>query len=503
MKKLVCALFATALLFFASSGSYAATLGNVIAPGSDSAKGSSWSSPNGNYHLDWQKDGNLVLYDKGGAVKWQSGTNESPAPWERNTPQVNTFRMQGDGNAVIYRNKTEPKWTTSTMSMSAYMEVLDVGQVAIFGADGKSLWQSGQGSIATSKIIKAKVLGNVIKSGETPPKGSQWSSPNGNYFLFWQEDGNLVLKDKSSRVIWASNSNSLNCRTFTMKPDGDASMDCDTRRGWSTGTGTVSYSVQLSTPPQPYREEIRTKSNPGAYMEVRDAGQIAVVSKDGTKVLWSSAGVPAPAPAPRVPASCPKGTVLNANAGSFGDPKVEGCMSATRPCPVDTTLTGNTCSMAANTAKPSSCQTGKEFNGQCASCSTPDTTLTIIQSSSGKEALCWGKPTSSNLCPNGQKVGGLLDGGKQRQCLGKSPDMSPMSCRAGETLRGKACVNEKTACPSGLTLVETAGVFSCQSKVTSCPAGTTMVNASLCSAAAICPPNTTLSEKIYCVSKAQ
>ena len=52
-----------------------------------------------------QGDGNLVVYDGGGAAVWDSGTWDSPGA---------ALFVQDDGNVVIYRPEGHPLWATGT-----------------------------------------------------------------------------------------------------------------------------------------------------------------------------------------------------------------------------------------------------------------------------------------------------------------------------------------------------------------------------------------------------
>ena len=52
-----------------------------------------------------QSDGNLVVYDAGGAPVWASTTDGNPGAH---------LEVQGDGNVVIYRPDGTPIWATNT-----------------------------------------------------------------------------------------------------------------------------------------------------------------------------------------------------------------------------------------------------------------------------------------------------------------------------------------------------------------------------------------------------
>jgi len=96
--------------------------------------GQALDSANGDYGLNMQGDGNLVLY-QGSTALWSSGTAGTAA-----TRAV----MQGDGNFVLYSSSGSAIWATGTSGNSgAYLEVQDDGNVVIYSATGTALWSTG------------------------------------------------------------------------------------------------------------------------------------------------------------------------------------------------------------------------------------------------------------------------------------------------------------------------------------------------------------------------
>jgi hypothetical protein len=89
--------------------------------------GQSLFSPNGQYHLDMQSDGNLVLYSGG-------GNSPSQAVWSPNTQGKGGAYavMQGDGNFVIVRQDHHPVWATGTNGQQGlHARIHDDGTFAI------------------------------------------------------------------------------------------------------------------------------------------------------------------------------------------------------------------------------------------------------------------------------------------------------------------------------------------------------------------------------------
>jgi hypothetical protein len=97
------------------------------------------TSPSGQYRLQYQNDGNLVLVDtwtNPWTPIWSSGTND----WN-----PGFVAMQGDGNLVIYNGDNNPVWATGTGAYSgAYLALLDTGTLVIL-LDGYARWWSDSG----------------------------------------------------------------------------------------------------------------------------------------------------------------------------------------------------------------------------------------------------------------------------------------------------------------------------------------------------------------------
>ena len=96
--------------------------------------GQSLASCNGDYSLDVQGDGNLVLY-KSGAALWSSGTAGTSA---------SEAVMQGDGNFVLYNSSGTAEWSSKTNGNNgASLAVQNDGNVVIYSATGTALWSTG------------------------------------------------------------------------------------------------------------------------------------------------------------------------------------------------------------------------------------------------------------------------------------------------------------------------------------------------------------------------
>jgi hypothetical protein len=90
-------------------------------------------SNNGLYHLEYQDDGNLVLYAPGDIPYWASNTPGT---------SVGFTVMQDDGNFVVYDGTGTPIWASGTWgNPGAFLVLNDNGMLSVLSADGSiTLW---------------------------------------------------------------------------------------------------------------------------------------------------------------------------------------------------------------------------------------------------------------------------------------------------------------------------------------------------------------------------
>ena len=104
----------------------------TLAPGQSLSPNQSVTSPNGQYTLVYQSDGNLVEYATGGGPLWATGT-DGTCP--------GTAIMQSDGNFVIYDCNGTPVWNTGTWNNpGAYLSLRDDGFLVICDTSGNVIW---------------------------------------------------------------------------------------------------------------------------------------------------------------------------------------------------------------------------------------------------------------------------------------------------------------------------------------------------------------------------
>ena len=152
-------------------------------------------SLDGRYQMRYQTDGNLVVYNQGRAV-WQSKTAGKPA---------GVAALQGDGRLVVKGPDNAVLWQTSDSGYTgdSRLEITDTGVLALYWGDG----------VRWASRLDARML-----AGQALLPRWELRSPNNDFLLRYQADGNLVLYYQG-RAIW-------NAGTFG-KPAGQAVLQAD------------------------------------------------------------------------------------------------------------------------------------------------------------------------------------------------------------------------------------------------------------------------------------
>jgi murein DD-endopeptidase len=259
----------------APSSASAASYTGVLGGGSQMRSGDRLTSPNGEYRLDMQSDGNLVLTSGFDRVMWATMTYGNPGAW---------FAVQGDGNLVVYSATNAVLWQANRNgTTNNSLSLQNDGNLVLYSGT-TARWFTG---IQVSSIGKEQVL----KSG--------WSLHALNTALVMQTDGNLVLEDRSTRrVLWNSGTYGHPGAWAKMGNDGNFAVYEGTTAIWSPLVSNSSAS----------------------RLEVSSAGFFAMYSTTGTR-YWTAGTVPVP-PAQgltfRVPSSGTVSGFVNLSAGGSG-----------------------------------------------------------------------------------------------------------------------------------------------------------------------------------------
>ncbi|HEX8581258.1 MAG TPA: CHAP domain-containing protein, partial [Acidimicrobiales bacterium] len=215
-----------------------------LAPGEELFPGDHLVSGNGQYRLDLQGDGNLVVATGAGRPLWATGTGGQPGAHAA---------MQGDGNLVVYSSAGAPLWSSGTAgNPGASLTLQPDADLVVVSAGGSRLWSSG-------------TYNDSLRPGEGLRAGHLLESANGQYRFAMQGDGNLVLYNTSSRPLWATGTAGSAGAWAVMQGDGNLVVySASGAPLWSSATGSA-----------------------GSSFVVQDDGNLVVYSAGGTP-QWAS-----------------------------------------------------------------------------------------------------------------------------------------------------------------------------------------------------------------------
>lgn len=95
--------------------------------------GKEWKLCSG-YKVSFQKDGNLVVYNRNNKAVWSSGTNNKGA---------DQLSLQPNGNLVIYKRQY-PIWSSSTHgNPGSFLALQEDGNFVIYNKYRKPIWATG------------------------------------------------------------------------------------------------------------------------------------------------------------------------------------------------------------------------------------------------------------------------------------------------------------------------------------------------------------------------
>lgn len=201
-------------------------------------------SPNGQYELIMQADGNLVLYDQGVAF-WATGTVGSGAT---------RATMQNDGNLVLYDDNNNAVWATNSNRESPFLpgpilKLQDDRNLVIYHSNADPLWSSNTHLGSLELILE---------------NGMRITSENGSYCLIMQHDGNLVLYTKYNAMLWSTRTGGLGAVEARMQHDGNLVLYGPQRQViWSSNTW----------------------GHDAANLVLKDTGDLVIIDRKG-EIIW-------------------------------------------------------------------------------------------------------------------------------------------------------------------------------------------------------------------------
>lgn len=225
-------------------------------------------SSNGRYNLIFQNDGNLVLYGYGKDVKWTANTQN----------RGDRAEFQRDGNLVVYDYSGNAIFNTKTNDRGANrLNVANNGKLIVYGNSNRVLWQSsiiGDGNSNDSWNNNNNNWGGNGNSwsdndrmykGYKFIKNTKLHSPNREYHLVFQEDGNLVVYDRNKNVYWASNTENRGARAEFQRDGNLVIYDYSGRSIWASNSNNKG----------------------GNVLRMQDDGNL-VIYTSGNRPIWAS-----------------------------------------------------------------------------------------------------------------------------------------------------------------------------------------------------------------------
>ncbi len=211
-----------------------------------------WAS-NKQYYLIFQNDGNLVFYNRAGSSLWDSKTAGKGV----------RASFQDDGNLVVYSSRNGVAFSSNTNGRRANrLAIQDDGNLVIYN-DSNPLWAS-KNSTGNGNGNGWGFRGGYVNPGHKFYRGNKVFSANRNYYLVFQNDGNLVLSSNNGDAIWGAGTDNKGSRAEFQNDGNLVVYDSYNRSVWSSNT-----------------------SNRGATkLSIQDDGNLVIYQNDSP--IWSS-----------------------------------------------------------------------------------------------------------------------------------------------------------------------------------------------------------------------
>ncbi|HUB08817.1 MAG TPA: GH25 family lysozyme [Myxococcales bacterium] len=213
------------------------------------ARGEAIHSCDGRFALALQDDGKLVLSSYG-ITQWEAKTNGAGY----------VAVMQGDGNFVVYGDKSCADWASGTdRHPGAELALQDDGNLVVYD-NGRALW-----STVTGGLPEKPTACGAIEPDHGLAPGESVKSCDGRHELVMQGDGNLVLYHVGGAATWASKTNGTPSRDAVMQGDGNLVV--------YEKDGHATFATH-------------TNGHDGASLAVQDDGNLVIY--EGSKAIWAS-----------------------------------------------------------------------------------------------------------------------------------------------------------------------------------------------------------------------
>jgi hypothetical protein len=257
------------------------TVNSGLGAGETLKPGEFLTSPHGQYALRMQADGNLALYTEAGRRLWESDTDGHGGAYAE--------VQASDGNLVVYSPERQPLWSSGVAGYpGATVALQDDGNLVAY-AGGRAIWASGtvNGGLGPDERLNGgeyisspdgeyrlemQTDGNLVLTAKD--KQALWATgTNGNpgaYVVMQRSDGNLVVYNPANAPIWASNTAGNPDAGLAVQGDGNVVIYASNRAIWASGTSRTHATQASSVAEQAAREaearvgQVTTTENPNA-----------------------------------------------------------------------------------------------------------------------------------------------------------------------------------------------------------------------------------------------
>jgi hypothetical protein len=215
-------------------------------------------TPDGNFVLLHQTDGNVVLYGPRFQPIWSTGTSGNS--------NSSHLVMQPDGHLVLYNTSGQPMWYNNMSGSGGNRLSLQAdGNLVEYNTSGQAVWHVNTGrAMPTFSPIGQDHIGIGTSWSLWP--GQYIRSTNGTRFVVLQNDGNLVLYGPGHHILWHSATGGMGVNQLLLQPDGNLVLyKSNGQAAWHThGSG-----------------------NSASHFTVQNDGNLVQYNGAGAPVWWS------------------------------------------------------------------------------------------------------------------------------------------------------------------------------------------------------------------------
>jgi hypothetical protein len=227
---------------------------STLADGSSLQPGACLNSPNNQYQLVMQTDSNLVLY-------YDRSAGSSDPLWASNTDHGTSYKgayakLQANGILQVVLPQTASQtaavlWTSKVTDATSDTSLVlqNDGNLVIYSfsvpGNPAPVWSTGTNGNRTDLTTCNSTSPSTLGAGSYLEPGACLLSPDHDYEVTMQADGNLVLYyEPSGSALWASNTG-VQGSYATLQTDGNLIVNSSSGLHWDAGSSAISSALAL------------------------------------------------------------------------------------------------------------------------------------------------------------------------------------------------------------------------------------------------------------------